>query len=117
MTIAGLLSSTLLDTGAAGLIPAFIGVPIVALGSLGRINYEQRKPLLISALVLAAIGFALTVGDVRYGLYLVSVGPVHVANADLVVTNSLVAIVAGAYLYGGIRWLLALQRTLPNSNL
>ncbi len=117
LTIVGILSASLADTGIAGLFPAFIGIPIVALGALGRINYDQRKPLLIGAIAIAALGFVRTVGDIRLGLYLISVGPVHVDHPDQVVTHSIIAIVCGAYLYGGWRWLRTPPRPQPASNL
>lgn len=117
LTIIGLLSSALADTSVAALTPALIGVPVIALGLLGRIHYDRRKSILLGALAVAAIGFATTVGYVRFGLYLVSVGPVHVENPERVVTHSLVALVCGAYLYGGARWLKSLARTPAASNL
>lgn len=117
LTIIGILSASLADTGMAGLFPAFIGIPIIALGTLGRINYDQRKSLILGALGIAALGFARTIGDVRFALYLVSVGPVHVDNPNQVVTHTVVALICGAFLYGGWRWWRSLSRAPNPSNL
>ena len=117
LTIIGLLSATLADHSVTGLFPALLGIPVIALGALGRIHYDNRKRILMGALALAVIGFLITVSDVRFGLYLVSVGPVHVENHERVITHSFVALVCGAYLYGGIRWLLSLPRPQAASNL
>ena len=93
-------------TGAASvtaLIPAFFGLPILALGVLGQVKEEYRKHAMHGAVGLALLGFLGTIGAVRFGIYMISVGPQHVDNAAAVVVRSIMALLCGAYLYYGIR--------------
>ena len=95
-----------LATGAASvtaLIPTFFGAPILALGVAGSVNEDFRKHAMHAAAALVLLGFLGTVGAVRFAIYMISVGPVHVENPPAVIVRTIMALLCGAYLYFSIR--------------
>ncbi len=85
------------------LIPMFFGLPLVALGQLGQKQEDKRKHYMHAAAGIALLGFLGTVGAIRFALYLVSVGPVHVDNPPAVIARSIMAVLCGIYLYYSVK--------------
>lgn len=85
------------------LIPAVFGVPLIACAVLSWSESPLRKHLMHASVLIAMLGFAGTIGAVRFALYMVSVGPVHVDNPAAVLSRTVMAVLSGAYLYVAIR--------------
>ncbi len=97
------------------LIPMFFGLPLVALGRLAERQESRRKHYMHAAAALALLGFLGTVGAVRFALYLVSVGPVHVNNPPAVITRTIMAALCGVYLYFSVQSFIAARRARENT--
>lgn len=92
------------------LIPMFFGLPLLALGRLAETQEAKRKHYMHAAAGIALLGFIGTVGAVRFALYLVSVGPVHVDNPPAVIARTIMAALCGVYLYFSVQSFLAARR-------
>ena len=95
-----------IGTGGASvtaLIPAFFGLPFCLLGGLALGNEGLRKHLMHAAAALALLGFLGSVSAVRFALYMISVGPVHIDNPPAVIARTIMALLCGGYLYLAIR--------------
>lgn len=92
------------------LIPAFFGIVLLALGGAGLTLEAWRKHAMHAAVGVALLGVVLTIGSLRFALYMASVGPIHVDNPGAVITRSIMAVCCGAYVYCGIRSFLKARR-------
>lgn len=102
-----------LATGAeavTALIPAFFGIPLLALGGLALGNDQLRRHAMHGAAALALLGFLGTASALRFGLYMLSVGPRHVERPTAVALQCVMAIMCGAYLYFSVRSFIAARR-------
>jgi hypothetical protein len=103
------------ESGTA-LIPAVFGVPLIACAVLSWSESPMRKHLMHASAVIALLGFAGTIGAVRFALYMVSVGPVHVDNPAAVLSRTVMAVLSGAYLYQAIGSFIRVRREREQAN-
>ncbi len=87
------------------LMGAFFGVFILVCGVMASMHEQVQKRPLYAATALAAIALLATVGQMRFLLYMMSVGPEHVPQPGAVVTRSIMAILCGLYVYASMRFL------------
>lgn len=92
------------------LIPAFFGLPLAVLGFMALKKEDLRRHFMHAAAALALLGFAGSVGAVRFALYMVSVGPAHIENPAAVIARTLMALLCGGYLYFSIRSFIEARR-------
>jgi hypothetical protein len=92
------------------LIPAFFGMPILALGGAALVNEDFRKHAMHATSALALLGFLGTAPALRFGLYMLSVGPRHVERPTAVALQCVMAILCGVYLYFSVRSFIAARR-------
>lgn len=92
------------------LIPAFFGIVLLALGGAGLTLEAWRKHAMHAAAAVALFGVAMTIGSLRYVLYMTSVGLIHVDHPGAVITRSIMAVCCGAHIYFSIRSFLEARR-------
>jgi uncharacterized membrane protein len=83
------------------LLPAFLGVPVLALGLVAG-RERARRPAIIAALVLALLGALGTAGNLG-DLPALLTGE-EVERAAAVVTSAITALLCLIYLVAGVRW-------------
>jgi len=81
------------------LIPSVFGMLLVVLGTVAAANPDMRKHAMHGAAGLALLGLLGTVKALPQGIYLISVGPVHVENPAAVAAQSIMALLCGGFLY------------------
>jgi hypothetical protein len=96
----GIVGYILVDGASkTALIPSFFGVVFIILGGLAVANLNLRKHLMHGAAGLALLGLLGTIKALPQGIYLISVGPVHVDNPIAVAAQSIMALLCGGFLY------------------
>lgn len=104
LILLGILGFSLANgTAITALIPAFFGLPLLALGGVALVNETMRRHVMHGAAALALLGFLGTVPAWRFGLYMLSVGTRHVERPMAVIMQSIMALLCGVYLYFSIR--------------
>lgn len=104
LILTGAMGYIMTDAAPASLLiwPLF-GAFILVCGVMAATNDDLQTRLLYTATAITAVAFLATVGDVRFVLYMFSVGPEHVSQPGAVIARSIIAILCGAYLYACAR--------------